>query len=246
MGSEEIAPWLKVSEKVVWASGRVPLLVSYNEELRRSAFHVLLANTAEVAREAQVAFVPTHSYSLKGLAESPHHEVVTQLVFEEGGEGEAVVEVVLNRSVKRGQVVVYARTLAGEVKVYELDFYGSHSATRLVTKVAHVGGLVGAALYCGEALQLEEAGAVEGSLLNELLKEQLAGLADCVALLHETFIGYYHNGFLIATQPLSKFVAPVGIKEGGLVDGEGKKVHLVPLVTDGFDGMVLRTLELVL
>ncbi len=89
----------------------------------------------------------------------------------------------------------------------------------MVTKVAHVFGLVPASLYCSDALQLEEAGSREGSILNELLKEQLTGLTDCIALLHETFIGYYHNGFLIATQPLTKFVSPISAKNEFLVDG---------------------------
>ena len=48
--NDEIFGWLKVKERVVWAHPAVPLIVSYNEELRRSAFHLLLANTAEVAR----------------------------------------------------------------------------------------------------------------------------------------------------------------------------------------------------
>ena len=65
----------------MWSHPKVPLIVSYNEELRRSAFHLLLANTIEVAKEYQFAFIPTHSYSLKGLTESPHYEVLSQVVF---------------------------------------------------------------------------------------------------------------------------------------------------------------------
>jgi hypothetical protein len=87
LANEEIVPWVRVRERVVWADGRVPLVVSYNEELMRSAFHLLLANTLEVEREAQVAFVATHSYSLKGLVDCGHFEVVTQVVFEESGQG---------------------------------------------------------------------------------------------------------------------------------------------------------------
>ena len=63
-----------------------------------------------MAGEYKVAFIPTHSYSLKGLTESPHHEVLSQVVFEEKGDSEPVISVVLNRSVKRGQVIIYAQT----------------------------------------------------------------------------------------------------------------------------------------
>lgn len=45
LSNDEIFGWLRVKERIVWASDRVPLIISYNEELRRSAFHVLLANT---------------------------------------------------------------------------------------------------------------------------------------------------------------------------------------------------------
>ena len=48
--NEEIAGWLKVREKIIWTHPQVPLLVSYSEELRRSAFHLLLTNTTEVTR----------------------------------------------------------------------------------------------------------------------------------------------------------------------------------------------------
>ena len=39
-------------------------MVTYNNELRRNAFHVLIANMAEIKKEYEVAFLPTQSYSL--------------------------------------------------------------------------------------------------------------------------------------------------------------------------------------
>jgi hypothetical protein len=50
LANEEVAGWVRLRERVVWASSHLPLLVSYNEELCRNAFHLLLANTADVAR----------------------------------------------------------------------------------------------------------------------------------------------------------------------------------------------------
>ena len=73
---------------------------------------------------------------------------------------------VLNRSVKRGQVIIYAKTTSNEVRVYELDFYGGHNSTRLMTKVSNVGGIVPAALYTPETFALEEVKAKEGALLS--------------------------------------------------------------------------------
>ena len=81
--------------------------------------------------------------------------------------------------------------------------------------------------------------------MSELLKEQLAELSDCTAILHDTFIGYYHNGFLIATSSLSHYTAPVKIKDQTFYDGKDEKIILTPLVLMQFDGIVLRTLELV-
>ena len=66
----------------MWVSNKIPLIVSYNEELNRSAFHALLANTEAVSREYQFAFIPTQSYSLKSLADCPHYEILSQAVFE--------------------------------------------------------------------------------------------------------------------------------------------------------------------
>lgn len=71
--NEEITPWVRSQERIVWVSNKIPLAVSYNEELNRSAFHALLANTEAVAREYQFAFIPTQTYSLKSLADCPHY-----------------------------------------------------------------------------------------------------------------------------------------------------------------------------
>jgi hypothetical protein len=79
-----------------------------------------------------------------------------------------------------------------------------------------------------------------------LLKEQLSELHDCTAILHDTFIGYYHNGFLIATESLSKYAAPVVAKNQIFEDGKQRVIILTPLISVHFDAIVLRTLELVL
>ena len=168
------------------------------------------------------------------------------MVFEDQGDSKPIISVVLNRSVKRGQVIIYAETADHEVRVYELDFYGGHNATRLMTKVSNVGGIAPAFLYTPDALILEEAKIQEGALLSELLKEQLLGLPDCTAILHDTFIGYYHNGFLISTESLSRYPSPVTTKDKSFQDGKGRQLTLTPLVVMQFDAIVLRTLELVL
>jgi hypothetical protein len=123
-------------------SSQIPLVISYNEELNRSAFHVLLANTAEVAREYQFAFVPTQTYSLKSLAESEHYELLSQTIFEENNQGERITNVVLNRSVKRGHFILYAGTEAREIRVYEIDLYGTNNSTKLLTKIANVHAMI--------------------------------------------------------------------------------------------------------
>ena len=73
---------------------------------------------------------------------------------------------VLNRSVRRGQVVIYAETADHEVRVYELDFYGGHNATRLMTKVSNVGGIAPACLYLSDAFCLEDAKTQDGAILS--------------------------------------------------------------------------------
>lgn len=73
---------------------------------------------------------------------------------------------VLNRSVKRGQVIIYAQTAVNEVRVYELDFYGGHNSTRLMTKIPSVGGIVPAFLYTTDSAVLEELKNQEGTLLS--------------------------------------------------------------------------------
>lgn len=168
------------------------------------------------------------------------------MVFEEKGESQPIVSVVLNRSVKRGQTIVYAETADHEVRVYELDFYGGHNATRLMTKVSNVGGIAPAFLYNPDVFSLEETNTQEGALLSELLREQLGELPDCTAILHDTFIGYYHNGFLIATKSLSQHKTPVVSCSQGFRDANNKPIVLTPLVEVHFDAIVLRTLELFL
>jgi hypothetical protein len=46
--TEEIFPWLKTEEEVITASETIPIIVSYNNELRRNAFHVIIANMTEL------------------------------------------------------------------------------------------------------------------------------------------------------------------------------------------------------
>lgn len=73
---------------------------------------------------------------------------------------------VLNRSVKRGQVIIYAQTTNYEVRVYELDFYGGINSTRLMTKVPSVGGIAPAYLYNTDVTALENVKSQEGALLS--------------------------------------------------------------------------------
>ena len=44
---------------------------------------------------------------------------------------------------------------------------------------------------------------------NEILKEQLNTLSDYVAILHDNYIGYYRNGFLISTDSISRYSLPI-------------------------------------
>lgn len=67
-----------------------------------------------------------------------------------------------------------------------------------------------------------------------------------MAILHDNFIGYYKNGFLIATDSLSKYTQPVTRDGEAFIDKSGKVVPLVPLISNSFDSLVLKTLELVL
>lgn len=73
---------------------------------------------------------------------------------------------VLNKSVKRGQVIIYSQTESKEVRVYELDFYGGLNSTRLMTKIPKAGGISPAFLYTTDANILERGKAQEGSLLS--------------------------------------------------------------------------------
>lgn len=75
--NEEILPWFKTEEQVITVSECLPLMVTYNNELRRNAFHVLIANMTEIKKEYEVAFLPTQSYSLWNLNDNSHHEVLT-------------------------------------------------------------------------------------------------------------------------------------------------------------------------
>ena len=76
------------------------------------------------------------------------------------------MSVVLNRSVRRGQTIIYAETADHEVRVYELDFYGGHNATKFMTKVSNVGGIAPAFLYNSDAFILEEVKSQDGALLS--------------------------------------------------------------------------------
>ena len=67
-----------------------------------------------------------------------------------------------------------------------------------------------------------------------------------MAILHETFVGYYHNGFLVASQTLTKYAQPVTQQLATFKDAKGQNIPLVGLVRTAFDSLVLSTLELVL
>ena len=56
--------------------------MTYNEELRRNAIHLLVANLQEVKNEYEQAYTPTHTYSLKAIIELPHYETLTQTIYE--------------------------------------------------------------------------------------------------------------------------------------------------------------------
>ena len=73
---------------------------------------------------------------------------------------------VLNRSVKRGQVIIYAQTATKEDRVYELDFYGGHNSTRLMTKVPNAGGISPSFLYTLDSDTLERGKAQDSNLLS--------------------------------------------------------------------------------
>ena len=80
----------------------------------------------------------------------------------------------MNKSVRRGQVIIYAETANHEVKVYELDFYEGHNPTRLLGKISNTGGIAPASLYPSDAFVLEDFKNQEAALLSDLLKEQLS------------------------------------------------------------------------
>lgn len=164
--SEEVMPWVRSRERVVWVSSSIPLIISYNEELSRSAFHILLANAADVNKEYQFAYIPTQTYSLKSITDFPHYEVLAQTIFEESNQGDCITSVILNKSVKRGHFILYAGTAAREIKVYEIDLYGSHNATKLLTKIANVNSMVETTLYTNNSFYLEAYRNHDGQLLN--------------------------------------------------------------------------------
>jgi hypothetical protein len=64
--------------------------------------------------------------------------------------------------------------------------------------------------------------------------------------LHDSFIGYYKNGFLIATDSLSKYQQPIRKEENSFIDAKNNVIPLAPLISNSFDSLVLKTLELVL
>ena len=53
----------------------------------------------------------------------------------------------LNKSVKKGHLILYAGTANGEIKVYEIDLYGSLNATKLLTKITNVFEMIPLSLY---------------------------------------------------------------------------------------------------
>ena len=109
--------------------------------------------------------------------------------------------------------MLYGMTANREVRVYEVDLFATSNPTKLLTKVANAHAMLEATIYTSQAFYLEgyrhhEAHG-EGQLLNEILREQLNSLNYCVAILQDNFIGYYKNGFLVATDSLSKFTQPL-------------------------------------
>ena len=116
---------------------------------------------------------------------------------------------VLNKSVKRGHFILYAATAGREIKVYEVDLYGTNNPTKLITKIANVHAMAEASLYTPQGFYLETYRHHDGHLLNEILKEQLSTLSDCVAILHDTYIGFYKNGFFVGTDSLKNFQQPL-------------------------------------
>ena len=116
--NEEVDGWMRSKEEVVWASDSIPMLISYNAEFARSAFHILLANVRDVAKEYQYAYIPSQTYSLKSIAEVPHYEILAQLIYEENTQGSPITNVVLNSSVKKGHILLYAGNSEGEIRAF--------------------------------------------------------------------------------------------------------------------------------
>jgi len=63
-------------------------------------------------------------------------------------------------------------------------------------------------------------------------------LKDCVALVHEHFIGYYHNG------TLNRYIVPITIENDILKDSKGTIIAMPPLITNPLDILIISTLEL--
>jgi len=82
----------------------------------------------------------------------------------------------------------------------------------MLTKIANTRSMVSTYLYTSQAFYLEGYRNHDAQLLSEILREQLSVLPDCVAVLHDAFLGYYHNGFLVATETLSKYCLPLSQK----------------------------------
>ena len=67
-------------------------------------------------------------------------------------------------------------------------------------------------------------------------------LTDSVVIVHDNYIGYYKNGFLIATDSISKYSLPLKLDNGNLVDKKDNIIPLIPLISNSFDSLVLKTL----
>ena len=65
---------------------------------------------AELNKEYEFSYLPTHSYALGNLLDHPHHEVLTLTLHEENISGAAIKKVVFNRSIKKGYITLYALT----------------------------------------------------------------------------------------------------------------------------------------
>lgn len=195
---------------------------------------------ADVKKEAEFAFVPSHTYSLKSLNEVPHFEVLTQIIFEQNEQGDRIVDVLLAKCIKRGHLTLYARTEQSQLLVYDVDFFGGYNSARLISVVQHMEYFTNQQLYSTYMFQPEPFKANDLHLLNEILKGQLNSLSDCIALVADGVLHNYYNGVLIASRTLQGIVT----QTNNTLYVNGNDISFPPLINDPIDSLILRTLEL--